>query len=236
MNDALILPRQEKNDPQLPESGILALNPSDTPTMIALAKEYVLGRHFLFNSNLFCNERFFIAGPAVGAPMAVICLEKLIALGARRIVVYGWCGSIHPGLRISDLFLPTSGVSEEGTSLHYTSGKAWDNSLQDDLRGKLEQAGKPTKSGGIWTTDALYRETRNKIEAYGSQGIRAIDMEYTALQAVAIFREVRVGGVMLVSDELFGMRWKAGYGHKSFRTLSRQSLGLLVSLLYKAIL
>lgn len=235
MVDVFISPRREKNEPLLPPSGILALNPSDSSTMVALAREHALRRHFLFNSQLFSNDTFFLAGPAVGAPMAAICLEKLIALGAQRIIVYGWCGSIHPDLRIKDLFLPTSGVSEEGTSPHYGPGRPWDHALQSVLQPALEQAGRLSKTGGIWTTDALYRETREKIERYGSQGIFAVDMEYTALQAVASFREVLVGGVMLVSDELFGDRWKADYGDKQFRILSRQTLGLLVSFLQKAI-
>ena len=236
MVDALITPRREKNEPQLPTCGVLALNPSDTTTMVALAKEYGLRRHFLFHSQLFYNERFFLAGPAVGAPMAAICQEKLIALGARRIVLYGWCGSLHPDLRISDLFLPAFGVSEEGTSGHYRVENPGESTLQAPLATALKQAGCATKSGGIWTTDALFRETREKIETYGSQGILAVDMEYTAMQAVAAFRGILFGGVMLVSDELFGGKWRPGYGQKSFRQLSRQTLGLLVSFLDKAII
>ncbi|MDD2463436.1 MAG: nucleoside phosphorylase [Desulfobulbus sp.] len=236
MSDPLITPRRENSEPQLPAAGLFALNPSDTATMLNLAKEYGLKRHFLFNSQLFYNERFFLAGPAVGAPMAAICLEKLIALGARRIVLYGWCGSIHPDVRISDLFLPAYGLSEEGTSSHYCSDKPWNPALQQRLQTSLEQAGLLPKSGGIWTTDALYRETRQKIEWYRGKGVLAVDMEYTAMQAVATFREILVGGMMLVSDELFGNQWRAGFRQKSFRTLSRQTLGLLVSFFDKAIL
>ncbi len=236
MVDVLITPRREKHEPQLPVRGIFALNPSDNAAMITLAKEYGLGRHFLFNSQLFSNEQFFLAGPAVGAPMATICLEKLIALGARRIVVYGWCGSIHADLRISNLFVPMSGLSEEGTSPHYATETPWNPALQQALRDSLKQGGHEPQSGTIWTTDALYRETRPKIENYGRQGILAVDMEFTALQAVATFRGVELAALMLVSDELFGARWRSGYQHKSFRSLSRQTLGLLVSLVQKAVL
>jgi len=235
MGDALITPRRENKEPQLPECGIFALNPSDTSTMIALAKEEKLQRQFLFNSQLFFNERCFLAGPAVGAPMAAICLEKLVALGARRIVVYGWCGSIHLGLHIGDLFMPTSGLSEEGTSVHYGGSRPWDLDFSNQVGALVQQSGLGLKSGPIWTTDALYRETRCKVECYGQKGILAVDMEYTALQAVAAFRKVKLAGVMLVSDELFAGRWRPGFGQKTFRSRSRQTLGLLVSLINKAI-
>jgi len=236
MVDSLITPRREKHEPQLPGLGIFSLNPSDSATMVALAKEHGLTRHFMFNSQLFYNEQFFLAGPAVGAPMAAICLEKLIALGGRRIVLYGWCGSIHSTLRIGDLFMPISGLSEEGTSPHYWTTQPWDPGLQDHLALSLNQAGYAPKSGAIWTTDALYRETRRKIEEYGRSGILAVDMEFTALQAVATFRGVLMAALMAVSDELFGERWHPGYQYKSFRSLSRQTLGLLVSLVQKAAL
>lgn len=234
MDDSVIVPRREKGDPQLPETGILVLNPSDMPVMADLAQSLALKRHFLFNARLYSDEQMFLAGPAVGAPMAVLCLEKLIVLGARRVIVYGWCGSIHPGLRLSELFLPVSGVSEEGTSQHYVSNKPWNSLLHAELMQALRGAGREAKSGDIWTTDALYRETRKKVEQYGAQGLMAVDMEYTALQAVAAFREVLLAAVMLVSDELFMHRWQPVYSHKQFRTLSRQTLSLLFSLFHKA--
>lgn len=231
MVDGVIFPRREKNEPQLPATGILVLNPSDIPVMTARAREYALQRHFLFHSQLFSDERFFLAGPAVGAPMATLCLEKLIALGARRIVVYGWCGAIHPDLRICDLFLPSSGLSEEGTSQHYQNCTPWDMSLYRELMCSLEQTDMRPKSGRIWTTDALYRETREKVVTYGNQGILAVDMEFTALQAVATYRSVVFAAVMIVSDELFTGRWNRGYAQKQFRSRSRQAFDLLFSLL-----
>ena len=52
------------------------------------------------------SQGYFIAGPAIGAPMAVMTMEKLIALGARRIFLFGWCGSMRDSLGIGDLLLP----------------------------------------------------------------------------------------------------------------------------------
>ena len=74
------------------------MNPGDSRFLAKLAAEKNSTRHFLFNSNLQVipagekTKEIFIAGPAVGAPMAVMTLEKLIALGANRVIVSGWCG------------------------------------------------------------------------------------------------------------------------------------------------
>jgi hypothetical protein len=56
-------------------------------------------------------------------------------------------------------------------------------------------------------------------------------MEFTALQAVAAFREIALAAVMLVSDELFSGRWNRGYTRKKFRSCSRQTFDVLLSFL-----
>ncbi len=236
MSDAIIHPRREKTDPCLPKTGLLVLNPADMGTVNTLSRAEGLHRHFLFNAQLFADDHVFLAGPAVGAPMAALVLEKLIALGARRILVYGWCGSIHPQLRSKTLFMPNSGVSEEGTSSHYRADNKTDLSLQSILQSALLHAGMAVMDGPVWTTDALYRETREKITHYSSQGVLAVDMEYTGLQAVANFRGICLGTVMLVSDELFSDQWAPVYGQKQFRVLSRETLNLLFSFLQRGIL
>lgn len=208
--------------------GILAVNPSDTSCFPELAQRYDLQRHFLFNASLYYGKSLFLAGPAVGAPMAAICLEKIIALGATRIILYGWCGALLPSLRIGDLFVPTSALSEEGTSAHYQpSAASIDQSLQNILLDTLTTGGYRPKQGPIWTTDAVYRETREKIETYGSRGVMAVDMEYAALRAVAAFRQVSLAAVMLVSDELFHQEWASRIAHKSFRADSKNLLDRL---------
>ena len=55
----------------------------------------------------------------MGAPMAVMLLEQLIALGAQRLLYLGFCGALIPSYRIGDLFLPMHAIREEGTSYHY---------------------------------------------------------------------------------------------------------------------
>src|SRR5262245_45547784 len=62
---------------------------------------------------------FSVIASPMGAPMAVMLLEQLIALGARRLFYLGFCGALVSSYRIGDLFLPAQAVREEGTSYHY---------------------------------------------------------------------------------------------------------------------
>lgn len=233
MTTCVINPQRNQGEPRLSPAGILAVNPSDTAAFHDLAKHYDLHRAFLFNSELHTGKELFLAGPAVGAPMAVLCLEKLIALGATRIILYGWCGSLVPSLSIGDLFVPTECLSEEGTSSHYpySANLAVDDSLSLNLCTALSLKGHQPKQGPIWTTDAVYRETRDKVDRYGAQGVMAVDMEYAALRAVAIFRSVRLAAVFMVSDTLYQQEWTPKFQQKTFRAASKKLLGQLCAMI-----
>ena len=230
--DCVINPERGRGEPVLPATGILAVNPAEAPVLAAYAKETQMRRAFLFHSNLYYSEQLFLAGPAVGAPMAVMCLEKLIALGAKRIVLYGWCGSLQEELRVTDVFLPTEALSEEGTSCHYQDqagqGRAIapSSALCSHLRNILADI--PFHQGKIWTTDAPYRETRTKIVDYAEQGICAVDMECSALCTVAAFRGVELAATMLVSDEVWRQPWQPQFSRKEFKRKSRMLLALLL--------
>ena len=130
METCILNPERCKADPKIPATGILAVNPSDAHCLAEYAEQAGLKRFFLFNSTLYCSEALFLAGPAVGAPMAVLCLEKLIALGAEKIILYGWCGSLQERLHGMDILVPTSGLSEEEQANITSPAKAVKSFLQ----------------------------------------------------------------------------------------------------------
>jgi uridine phosphorylase len=236
-DEALINPRREKGEPELPETGFLAINPGDSRYLAEQAVRLGGTRHFLFNSNLhiipagLAGERIFIAGPAVGAPMAVMVIEKLIALGAKKVIVCGWCGSLTPVLTVGDILLPTWGVSDEGTSKHYPlRGPAHsDPVLRETLAGYLRRNNFGSQEGPIWTTDAPYRETRAMVRDYAAKSILGVDMEFNALATVAAYRHIELAAVFLVSDELWRSEWQPGFKSKPFMARNKQVLNCLLA-------
>lgn len=230
METCVINPVQGKGEPLLPAVGILAVNPSDAGSFTALASAYDLRRQFLFHSSLYASSRFFVAGPAVGAPMAAMCLEKCIALGARIIIVYGWCGAVDRRVKVGDILIPEGGISAEGTSAHYPGSTGFAPPVM--LRKQVEtvvqqQTESAVHCGLVWSTDAVYRETHCQMEQVAQEGVCGVDMEYTGLSAVAAFRGVELAAVMLVSDELYHTPWRPHYNRKGFRSTSQRLLAVL---------
>lgn len=172
-----------------------------------------------------------LCGPFFGAPLAVMGMEKMIALGAKRIWVLGCCGSLQPDLRIGDVVIPESSLSEEGTSQHYPVGNrvpATDRSLNQILEEAFLERGEQVRRGRVWTTDAPYRETPAKVQAFQKIGILAVEMEMSALITVGTYRGVKVSGVLVVSDELFDLRWQPGFSSDRFKRKSRLAAEVLV--------
>jgi len=172
-----------------------------------------------------------IAAPAVGAPYAVLVLEKLIALGARAILALGWCGSLQPQVKVGHLILPTGARAGDGTSRHYNPqapDPAPDPGLYDLLHQRLCAAPVLWHSGNIWTTDAFYRETVELVRHYQSQGVLGVDLEMAALFAAARFRGAAVAGLLAVSDELADFTWRPGYRSARFRQARDQAARLVL--------
>ncbi|MGQ9921090.1 MAG: nucleoside phosphorylase [Desulfobacca sp.] len=180
------------------------------------------------------GQQIGVSGPAPGAPYAVMVLEKLIALGAQTIIALGWCGSLRSEALIGDLILPEAAYSEEGTSGHYPGAAKISRpeaGLCQALRRSLNEAGCGFHAGTVWTTDAIYRETRRKVAAYGALGMWAVEMEMSALFNVARYRGVALAGLLLVSDELFTLTWRHGLRDEGFHAARRQTLRLVLDVL-----
>jgi len=145
-----------------------------------------------------------LAGPILGAPQAAMVMEQFRLRGLRSFLSLGWCGSLQPDLPIGYVVLPETAFSEEGTSGHYLSEgnpPAADPDLVRCLTESLMSRNIPFKKGPVWTTDAPFRETKEKIQAYAEKGMLAVDMESSAIMAVARFRGLAWSGLMVVSDE-----------------------------------
>ena len=220
-NDCIIHPRRGKSEKLLPATGLLLPNPQEA----RFAAERLLSsggeKRSLFHSTLIVDpaERYFVAGPAVGAPMAVICFEKLVALGAKKIIVVSCCGSLDKEIGIGDLVLAKGTLSGEGTSNYYCEDECGpDDHLVMELQHFLDSEQTNFHQGKIWSTDAPFRESRSHLKVLHNHfDVIGVDMEFSALCAAAVFRRISVAGLFVVSDLLWGDSWKPGFGSKRFR-------------------
>jgi uridine phosphorylase len=147
----------------------------------------------------------------VGSPAAAVMLEELIAFGVRRFVSVGTAGSLLADLPPGSLVVCDSALRDEGTSYHYLPGGGPvypSEALTSRLRAAIESRGLAYRAGPSWTTDALYRETPSEILMHSGNGALVVEMEASALFAVARFRSCLIAACFSVSDTLAELAWR----------------------------
>lgn len=238
-DDAIVNPIKSKSSPDIGPVAVMAATRADLFYLGELLNFSKDDFQRLYLSRLYFDRRnpdgYSVTGPFVGAPYAVMLLETLIAWGARQIIFLGWCGAISDKVKIGDLILPTSVYIDEGTSKHYGTG---DNHrlqatfpLVTKIRQVLDDNNHDFHEGAVWTTDAVYRETRHQVTAHQQNGVLAVEMEISALYSVAQFRGVDLAGLLVVSDELSSLSWRPGFKQKRFVQSRKTGCHLIKELL-----
>lgn len=145
----------------------------------------------------------------IGAPAAVTCLEELIASGTREFVSIGTASTLQTILSIADLVVCERAIRDEGTSHHYLPPERYaDPGLTARLCERLRAEGVHFAQGASWTTDAPSRETIEENREYQSQGVLCVEMEASALFAVARYRKVALVSMFSISDQLGELVWR----------------------------
>jgi uridine phosphorylase len=157
--------------------------------------------------------------------------ETLIAWGAHQLVFLGWCGSLCETVSIGDLLSPTSAFVDEGTSRHYVAD-ASESAASGAMVSALSEAGAALgagiRRGSVWTTDAPFRETPEKVLAYRQRGALGVEMECSALFTLGAVRAVETAALLVVSDDLSSLTWVPGFKDPRF-TRGREAAGRTIA-------
>ena len=144
----------------------------------------------------------------IGGPGTAGLLEEALAMGAKKVLLYGSCGVLDSALVAGHFILPTAAYRDEGVSYHYLPvGDYVDIPTAERLGEIFDGLNLPYVKGRVWTTDAFYRETRNNMEKRRADGCIAVDMECASAMAVGQFRGVPVYQFLYAEDSLDGDAW-----------------------------
>lgn len=145
-------------------------------------------------------------------------LEELVACGVGEVIEVGTCGSIISSVLPGSVLVVDRAFSDEGTSKHYFSRRKT-FSASRELTGRLSKELAPFGSltGAVWTTDGPYRETRRKVAAFRARGAAGVNMESSALFAVAEYRGVQIASAQVISDTVTEDRSRPAFHRETVR-------------------
>jgi uridine phosphorylase len=111
---------------------------------------------------------------------------------------------------MGQVLVPQSAVRDEGLSYHYLPPArevaAHPMAIQAIIK-TLDKHEIPYTLTKTWTTDAIYRETRDKINSRRLEGCLTVEMESAAFFAVAKFRKCIFGQLLYAGDNVAADAW-----------------------------
>ena len=112
-------------------------------------------------------------------------IEAHWKVGADKFILFGSAGSLDKEITSGKYVIPTESYRDEGMSYHYAPPADFIKIRNADRVARIfDENGFPYVMGKVWTTDALYMETRELLKRRKEEGCIAVEMELAGVQAV----------------------------------------------------
>lgn len=157
------------------------------------------------------GERFAFFCSCVGEPKCIGDYEDLIAMGSKRLILLGNCGVLDKSIEDCGIIIPLKAIRDEGSSYHYAPPADYidvNKKYIGHFKEVLDEFGYPYVEGITWTTDAAYRETREKTERRKAMGAICVEMECAGMQALCDFRNTEFFQFFYAGDNLDHSTWQ----------------------------
>ena len=146
----------------------------------------------------------------VGCPACAGDLDLFNAMGITRVMFCGGGGVLDRNIEVGQILVVDGAIRDEGFSYHYLPpSRIVHAEAETNARivRYLEKNGIPFIRGLTWTTDAIFRETPDRIALRKQEGARIVEMEQAGCLAVARFRRFSYGALIYGGDDLSGEEW-----------------------------
>lgn len=185
---------------------------------------YILNNHQTRKVSGFSGEMYLLKETGgrvavtgnfgIGAPSVVTHIEELIAFGIKKFISIGAAGALQKNLKLGDVVVCSKAIRDEGSSYHYLKPSKFSHPSQAFAKLIMRSLNKSKikyRIGSTWTIDTPYRETVAEARHYQKEGVLTVEMEASALFAVAKYRQVQIGAIFTISDSLAELEWKPGF-------------------------
>lgn len=169
------------------------------------------------------------------APGAACTIEELHAKGCNKFIICGGAGSLEAGTAVGKLILPNAAIRDEGTSYHYLPPSRevrCNPEVLSIIKNGLAEMKIPYAEGKTWTTDAIYRETEDKIKRRLEEGCITVEMEAAAFFSVAEFYGLSLVQLLYAGDDLSAEEWDSRDWNKQ-RNIRENMLLITLKLIEK---
>ncbi|MBQ9749444.1 MAG: nucleoside phosphorylase [Clostridia bacterium] len=158
----------------------------------------------------FVEDDILLVQGIVGCPATGGLLDELTGIGLSKVMFCGGAGVLDSSINAGELFVVSGAIRDEGFSYHYVKPSRIiysQSDIVDLICSYLNGRGIHYTKGITWTTDAIFRETREKVALRKSEGARMVEMEQAGCIAVSQFRDLKYGAILYGGDDVSGDVW-----------------------------
>ena len=164
-------------------------------------------RNMLGFTGTYNDAPVSVMGTGMGMPSASIYITELIqTYDVQRLIRVGTCGGVTSTVQIRDTILAVGASTDSAVNRARYGG--WDYSATADFEllsaaaQAGDEAGISRHVGNVHSSDVFYNPIPDAVETYERMGILAVEMEASALYAIAAQERRRALAILTVSDHI----------------------------------
>ncbi|MBD3245762.1 MAG: hypothetical protein GF333_02000 [Candidatus Omnitrophica bacterium] len=159
---------------------------------------------YTFWTGTYQGQKVTVGNGGFYAPDSAFVTELLCFGGVDILIRLGSCGALQEQIEIGDFIVADKILRGDGATRYYVDDSfvpRVDSALANSLCALFRGVG-TVHQGGIWTTDALFKETKEIVNPYIERGAIAVDMVTSPFVTVANQYGKKCAAVLSVSDNL----------------------------------
>lgn len=158
----------------------------------------------------FLDKDILITLGQVGCPACAGNLDLFNAMGITKVMFCGGGGVLDKNIEVGQLLVVDGAIRDEGFSYHYIEPSRYiftNPKTTEKITQYLEENSISYMRGLTWTTDAIFRETADKIAQRKKEGAKIVEMEQAGCIAVSQFRGFEYGALIYGGDDVSQDEW-----------------------------
>lgn len=158
----------------------------------------------------FLDDDVLITLGQVGCPACAGNLDLLNAMGITKVMFCGGGGVLDKNIEVGQILVVEGAIRDEGFSYHYIEPSRYiftNPETTEKITRYLEKNSIPFLRGLTWTTDAIFRETADRIARRKEEGAKIVEMEQAGCIAVSQFRGFEYGALIYGGDDVSQDEW-----------------------------
>lgn len=158
----------------------------------------------------FVDTDILITLGAVGCPSCAGNLDLFHAMGITKVMFCGGGGVLDKNIEVGQILVVDGAIRDEGFSYHYIEPSKYiyiNEQVTEKIVQYMEENNISYIRGLTWTTDAIFRETADRIAKRKEEGAKIVEMEQSGCIAVAQFRGFEYGALIYGGDDVSQDEW-----------------------------